>query len=128
MSFKPINFREKAYENLLAVDRLGRGDDGLDEPLTNAIASRAYYAAYLAVAHRCQEKRVGFLPGQDYYRHDRFPEEAARHGVLDDGGHDDLIYLRDMRVKADYWEDPVESEEADAVAEVAHRLVKELIP
>ena len=40
-----MRFDEKARENLEAVDRLLPDDTGDREPLLNAAASRAYYAA-----------------------------------------------------------------------------------
>ena len=91
------------------------------------MASRAYYAAYLAVAHCAQQRGIVFTSEKGYYHHDTLPADAARHGIVDDEGRRDLTELRDMRVKADYWEDAVEFEEADIVARVAARLVKGLL-
>lgn len=123
-----MEFDEKARESLEAVDRLLPDDAGDRDCLPNAVANRAYYAAYLAVAHVAQKRSMPFTSGTfDYYRHDTFPTEAARHGILDDAGRDDLDYLRNVRVKADYSEDPVELEEADQVAEIAKRLVGGLL-
>ena len=80
------------------------------------------------VAHVAQQKRIPFSSEKgDYYRHDLFPTDAARHGLLDNKARIDLIYLRDMRVKADYSDDPVEHDEADAVAQIATALLKELL-
>jgi hypothetical protein len=45
-----VRFDEKARENLEAAERLLPDEDGLIDALSNASASRAYYAAYLAIA------------------------------------------------------------------------------
>src|SRR4051812_9262322 len=47
-----MRLEEKAIENLEAAERLLDTRDGDLEPLNNAAASRAYYAAYAAVADR----------------------------------------------------------------------------
>ena len=123
-----MEFAEKARENLEAVERLLPDDDGVRDCLANAVASRAYYAAYLALAHVAQEKRLPFTSTKgDYYQHDTFPDDAARYRLIDDEGRRDLAYLRGMRVKADYSEDPVEHDEASESAEVASAFVKGLI-
>jgi hypothetical protein len=68
---------EKARENLEAVERLVSTGDGNCLPLSNAAASRAYYAAYLAVADRAQrDGRVFDSARSDYYRHDTLPDHA----------------------------------------------------
>lgn len=45
-----LQFDEKALENLEAVERLRSDDEGSRDCLANAVANRAYYAVYLAVA------------------------------------------------------------------------------
>lgn len=50
---------EKARENLEAAERLLQDDEGR-ECLPNAVANRAYYAAYLAVAHVAQRSSLPF--------------------------------------------------------------------
>ena len=70
-----VRLDEKARENLEAADRLLTTD--ADLPLCNAAASRAYYAAYQAVADRAQENGVSFTgEAVDYYRHDSLPSLA----------------------------------------------------
>jgi hypothetical protein len=59
----------------------------------------------------------------EYYRHDTLPENAQRWTILDADLRDDLSWLRDLRVKADYWEDQVSYEEASEAASVAKRFV-----
>ena len=119
---RPFNLEEKARENLEAVDRLRADEDGVKECLANTVASRAYYAAYLAVAHVAQQKRFPFDADTDYYRHHTFPDFAARHGILTSDSRLDLEHLRDLRIRADYKEDPVELEEAELAAEMAREL------
>jgi uncharacterized protein (UPF0332 family) len=115
---------EKAKENLEAVERLVSTGDGDRLPLSNAAASRAYYAAYLAVADRAQRDGQGFDSARsEYYRHDTFPDNALRWAILDADLRDDLSWLRDLRVKADYWEDQVSYEEVSEAANVAEQFV-----
>jgi uncharacterized protein (UPF0332 family) len=127
MSDAPMQFDEKARENLEAVDRLRPNEDGSIDCLANAVANRAYYAAYHAVAHRAQERHLPFTADRDYYRHDRLPDDAARWGILGEEARRDLKQLHDTRVKADYYEDPVELDEAEIVANLAAKLVRELL-
>lgn len=56
MTAPPMEFDEKARENLEAVERLRPSDDGSLLCLANAVANRAYYAAYHAVAHVAQPR------------------------------------------------------------------------
>ena len=115
---------EKARENLEAVERLVSTGDGDLLPLSNAAASCAYYAAYLAIADRAQRDGRGFdSTGSGYYRHDTFPDQALRWAILDEDLRDDLSWLRDLRVKADYWEDQVSYEEASEAAGIAEQFV-----
>lgn len=120
-----MRFDEKARESLEAVERLlSRSDDGLLEPLSNAAASRAYYAAYLAVADRAQLDGVHFdSRDSSYYRHDTLPEKAREWGILTDETSEDLSFLRDLRVKADYFEDLVHYDEASEAQTIAQALV-----
>jgi hypothetical protein len=120
---------EKARESLEAIDRLlTRSDDGQVEPLSNVAASRAYYAAYQAVADCAQRNGLGFDSSQPrYYRHDTLPDRALDWGILDDDSRDGLSRLRDLRVKADYYEDQVHYDEASEAAAIAQRLVTSLL-
>jgi uncharacterized protein (UPF0332 family) len=120
---------EKARENLEAADRLlARSDDGDMAPLSNAAASRAYYAVYLAVADRAQRERLSFdAKNGSYYRHDMLPDRAREWGILDEDACDDLARLRNLRVKADYFEDQVHYDEASEAATIAQQLVTALL-
>ncbi len=125
----PMRLDEKARENLEAIDRLlTRSDDGQLEPLSNAAASRAYYAAYQAVADCAQRDGLTFDSSEPrYYRHDTLPDRALDWGILDDDSRDDLSRLRDLRVKADYYEDQVHYDEASEAAAMAQQLVTSLL-
>lgn len=119
---------EKARENLEAATRLAGDESGDNDYLPNAAASRAYYAAYLAVAHRAQARGRGFTAeATDYYRHDRLPEDAWRWGILDEDGREVLEWLRNMRIKADYHEDNVDFDEASEAIEQAAVLLERLL-
>ncbi len=124
-----MRFDEKARERLEAVERLlSRSDDGMLEPLSNAAVSRGYYAAYLAVADRAQLDGRNFDSHQaSYYRHDTLPDRARSWGILSEETSDDLIFLRDLRVKADYFEEMVHYDEASEAQPVANDLVAVLL-
>ena len=118
---------EKARENLEAVERLLPDDAGRDG-LLNAAASRAYYAAYLAVADRALDAGLTFTDREGtYFRHDDLPDDAGRWGILDDDGRDELSHLYALRIKADYLEDQIDLEEATQAHTIAHRFVENLI-
>ena len=59
----------------------------------------------------------------DYFRHDSLPSDAMIWHILDEDTSEDLAWLRDLRVKADYLEDIVLLEEASQALEVARTLV-----
>ncbi len=121
-----MRFDEKARENLEASGLLLTA---ADMPLQNAAASRAYYAAYLAVADRAQLQNIAFDSSPaNYYRHDTLPDQAVHWGILDDDFSDDLRWLRDLRIKADYWEDFVSLEEASDANAAAAGFVGRLCP
>ena len=76
-----MRFDEEARENLEAAERLLPADDGHAEALSNAAASRACYAAYLAIADTAQRFRRGFTDRDTtYYRHDTLPDDALPGG------------------------------------------------
>lgn len=119
-----MQFDEKARENLEAVERLLPDDDGDRESLSNAAASRAYYAAYLAVAHVAQRRGQPFTDRRGaYYRHDRLADDAYAWQILDEDGSDLLRLLHWTRIKADYEGEHVSLDEASHVFEVARQLV-----
>jgi uncharacterized protein (UPF0332 family) len=124
-----MRFDEKARESLEAVERmLNRSEDGMVEPLSNAAASRAYYAAYQAVADCAQVDGMAFDSREaNYYKHDTLPERARQWGILSEDTAEDLAFLRDLRVKADYFEDMVHYDEASEAQSVAEGLVATLL-
>jgi hypothetical protein len=101
-----MQLQEKAIENLEAAERLLDTRDGELEPLNHAAASRAYYAAYGAVADRVLRSGRP-LPAGGYFKHGSFPEDAFHDGFLTSELREMLVWLRDLRVKADYEEDQV---------------------
>jgi hypothetical protein len=123
-----VRFDEKARESLEAADRLLSTVQDTELPLHNAAASRAYYAAYQAVADRAQQVGIRFDGSRsDYYRHDTLPYLARDWRILDDDQSDELIFLHGLRVKADYMEDQVGYDEASTAADSARRLVVALL-
>lgn len=123
-----MRFDEKARENLEAAARLLPSEDGLLEALANAAASRAYYSAYLAIAHEAQRRRRAYTDGAaTYYRHDTLPDKAFAWRLIDDDQRDNLRWLRDLRIKADYYEDQVSLEEASEAFDVASGLLDAML-
>lgn len=64
---------------------------------------------------------------ENYYRHDTLPDRARSWGILGEDTSDDLIFLRDLRVTADYFEDMVHYDEASEAQAVANDLVAVLL-
>lgn len=123
-----MRFDEKARENLEAVARLLPDEGGAQvDAWPNAAASRAYYAAYLAVADGAQRMGEGFTSEKGYYRHDTLPEDAGRWGLLDEDAREDLAFLYGLRIKADYWEDQVDLAEASEALNLASALTRKLL-
>lgn len=122
---RPMRFDEKARENLEAAERLLPTEDGTVEALTNAAASRAYYAAYLAVADLAQRLRRNFTDRHGtYYCHDTLPDDAFAWRLIDAERREDLRWLKELRIKADYYDDPVTLEEASDAFELAKDLLE----
>ena len=118
---------EKARENLEAAERL-LPDEHERPGLFNAAASRAYYAAYLAVADRALRAGCKFTDRNGtYYRHDRLSNDARGWGILDEEAADALFHLHGLRIKADYAEDQIDVEEATVAYNEATRLVTGLL-
>lgn len=63
----------------------------------------------------------------NYYKHDTLPERARQWGILSEDTSEDLAFLRDLRVKADYFEDMVHYDEASEAQSVAEGLVATLL-
>jgi hypothetical protein len=91
-------------------------------------ASRAYYAAYLAIADCAQQAGIEFDSRDvNYYVHYRFPDLAFHRRIISIDERDDLSWLYGLRAKADYAEDQVHIDEASEAADVARRLVQKLV-
>jgi hypothetical protein len=122
-----LDLADKAVENIEAARRLLPDERGDQEPLPNASVSRAYYAAYQAVAVAVQ--RAGRdLPGDGWFRHDALPRDGQAWGVLRPAQARTLALLHGSRVKADYYEDAIDIEEASVMYDHARALVEALLP
>lgn len=124
---------DKARDNLEAALYLLPSDDGREDSFPNASVSRAYYAAYLAVATSAQAGGYSFTGesrrgGEPYYRHDSIAEDVLDWDLVDEDTASDLDWLRGLRIKADYLEDNLNLEEASAAADVAARILDLLLP
>ena len=123
-----MRFDEKARENLDAALRLLPDETGAVDALPNASASRAYYAVYFAIADCAQQRQREFTDDEnEYYRHNRLPDDALAWGILDHDRCDDLRLLHGRRIKADYWEDQVSLEEASDSVDIATSLLDVLL-
>lgn len=114
----------RRLENLEAADHLLEHGFGV---FSNAAASRAYYAAYLAVADAAQRDGRGFDGKHEYYKYDQLPDNAQYWGLVSSDEKEALRLLYSTRVKADYWEEGVEIEEAELVSQFARTLVEKLV-
>jgi hypothetical protein len=116
---------EKARSNLKAAEVL------VNAQLFDSAASRAYYAAYLAgwswLAANNQEPPPD-ADGSRYWPHASFPERLFEWGALHDPDQrDDFGFLRNRRVQADYYVDPISSDEAEEALGLATALVGQLL-
>jgi len=104
--FLRVRFDERVRETLEAAERLLPDEDGVVDALSNASASRAYHAAYLAIADAARRQDRDY-PGRDsqYYRHDSFPDDARAWGIISPDESELLRWLYHLRIKADYLED-----------------------
>jgi uncharacterized protein (UPF0332 family) len=119
-----VRLDEKARENLEAAERLLPDDSGLVDALSNASASRAYYAAYLAIADTARQQDRDYTgKGSIYYRHDSLPDDARAWRIISPDECELLRWLYHLRIKADYLEDQVSLEEASYAVERARRLL-----
>jgi uncharacterized protein (UPF0332 family) len=116
---------DTADQNIEAAERLCE----LGDPLPKPAVSRAYYAAYLAVwaelVHR--GATVPDYDGSRYFRHPDLPALARSRGVLDAELADVLGNLHSSRIKADYWEDMIDREDAASYVEDARRIVSHVL-
>lgn len=120
---------EKARENIEAAARLLPDDNDRFESLSNASASRAYYAAYLAVADVALRRRREFTANSSkYFRHDTLPNDAVAWRILDADQSDRLRWLYNLRIKADYLEEQVDLDEASQALDFATALLDAILP
>jgi len=116
--------KSKALENLRAARDLLESET----PSPNAAATRAYYAAYHACWYRLQEDgyETPEYGGRRYWRHDSFPREILKAGILDEDGADDVSFLYSKRVTADYFPDGIDFHEAEELAVAARKVLRQL--
>jgi uncharacterized protein (UPF0332 family) len=116
----------KARENLEAARVLSDSE----APYPNAAMTRAYYAAYQA-CWCAMEGEGAEVPeprkGVRYFPHETLPYEALDARVLNDQGSQDLDYLCQLRVKADYHVEGVTLEEVQAALKLADALLERLL-
>ncbi|MEI8167414.1 MAG: HEPN domain-containing protein [Chloroflexales bacterium] len=109
----------KAKQNLQAAEVL------VAQGFFDSAASRAYYAAYLAgwswLAAAGQE------PDEDYWRHTALPQVLFDWAAIADEQKDDLRFLFNQRVKADYYEDAIQRSEAEELLQIARGLIGHLL-
>jgi len=91
-------------------------------------ASRAYYAVYLAAWHNLS--KMGVQPQHDtkkrssYWRHDLFPEVLCdEYKLIGPIQMEKFELLYSRRIKADYYVDKIEKEEADDSIQMASSFV-----
>ena len=114
---------EKARENIEAAERLLPDEDGRDA-LPNAAASRAYYAAYLAISYRAMRWGYPFTDRAGlYYRHDTLPDDAIAWGILDRRIAALFRDLYHLRLTADYSSGSASLEQASDAYDVARAIV-----
>jgi uncharacterized protein (UPF0332 family) len=92
-------------------------------------ASRAYYAVYLAAWHNLS--KMGVQPQHDtkkrssYWRHDLFPEVLCdEYKLIGPVQMEKFELLYSRRIKADYYVDKIEKEEADDSIQMASSFVR----
>jgi uncharacterized protein (UPF0332 family) len=116
----------KAWENLAAARVLLE----IEDPCPNAAASRAYYAAYHACWHAMNEVGVPtseVRPGVYYFLHEPLPGDALAVGVLDPQASEELGWLANLRVAADYVADDLTVELVRKALETASSFVQRLL-
>ncbi len=114
--------RQKAAENLLAARVLL----GTGAGLSNAVASRAYYAAYQGCCWRLEEEGVELPPAKSYWEHRSLPMTTLRQGLLDADEADALQFLFQRRVAADYYPEDISDAEARESVNEAEALLLSL--
>ncbi len=107
----------KAQRNLAAAQLLL----GSNHP--DSCASRSYYAVYLMAYAALEKFGVRPIAGKSYFLHDALPDTLADEGLITPDDIIELELLYSGRVKADYFNDEVEPEEATEALEIAVRLV-----
>jgi hypothetical protein len=100
-----------------------------ENPLPNAAATRAYYAAYHACWYALENQGypVPNRNGKMYWPHDTFADETLRLGLLDDDESESLAALYSARVLADYFPDGLSPEQARELAVSARAIIDRVL-
>ncbi|MEK7279553.1 MAG: HEPN domain-containing protein [Nitrospirota bacterium] len=110
----------KALDNINAAQLLTTNE------FYDSSASRAYYATYLAAWHNLS--KIGIRPqhrkGGSYWCHDLFPEILCdEYKIIGPIQMEKFELLYSRRIKADYYAEKVEKEEADDSIRIASSFV-----
>ena len=89
--------------------------------------ARGELPAYQAVIDCAIRAQRPMEPGAIYYRHDTLPDRAFQWQILNEDLRDALDWLQGLRVKADYFQDQVEYDEASEAAVAAEKIVSHLL-
>jgi len=116
---------QKARSNLEAANVL------VDAELFDSAASRAYYAVYLSGwswLSANNEEPPTDDDGRRYWPHASFAEKLFEWGALEQPEQrDDFEYLRNRRIQADYFVDPINRDEAQEAVTLATTLVRQFL-
>lgn len=113
--------KEKACSNIEAAKLLN------EHTFYDSAASRSYYAAYLIAWYLLQ--RLGINPkhktkdGQYYWRHDLFPQILCDDKFISPKQMDEWEWLYYLRIKADYYEETIEEEEAKNSVKLSYEFI-----
>jgi uncharacterized protein (UPF0332 family) len=110
---------EKARESLSAAHAL------MENGYFDSVASRAYYSVYLGAWHKLD--CIAIPPdaernGNRFWRHDRFPGNLTHYLRIDEDLEEQLEWLYQLRLKADYFAESVPLEDASHCLECAESL------
>lgn len=111
----------KARQNLAACSALQ------EQAFYDAIANRAYFAAYQAGCDYLMKLGLSAptRDGREYFRHGEIIDLLEDHGFVADNPEfvEDFQELQDFRVAADYYVDETDALTAASLIEAAERIV-----
>jgi hypothetical protein len=98
---------EKAKENLEPLERLLSTSEERCRSRMRSRRARITPCTLGGQIARCARESAFDSPESNYDRDDTLPARAFAWSIFDDDARDDLSRLRDLRMKADCWEDQV---------------------